>query len=325
MLLNDKEKQILYAIELDARVLPKELAETTQIPEHSIRYHVSKLTEKGIISLPRPIVDWNVLGLTHYTLFISLAQNTSKVRSAFVKLVTESSKVSWVFELGAEFNYGLTISVTSPKELSSFIHELSKLLGQAIIHRSFTMQISFCYFGRRYLDKAGKLRSPLIFSLDRKNVAIDEIDQKILHSLVNGRSKNHLELARALAVPPTTIDRRIKKLQEKNILRGFFYWIETNKLGILRYVLLINIRTMSAQFLKKLLAFAITDISITYLTECIGHWDFELGVEVFHSQNINLVVQRLHDGLGTEIQSIKVVPVMHYFKFRYIKSRNIFI
>ncbi|MCP4689581.1 MAG: Lrp/AsnC family transcriptional regulator [Desulfobacterales bacterium] len=61
---------------------------------------------------------------------------------------------------------------------------------------------------------------------------MDKIDQKILESLqTNAREKNSI-LARKLNMPPTTLTERIKKLEERGVIKGYRAVIDQKKLGL---------------------------------------------------------------------------------------------
>lgn len=61
---------------------------------------------------------------------------------------------------------------------------------------------------------------------------MDGIDRKILQSLkINGRKKN-AELARELDIPATTCQERIRRLEERGIIKGYEAIIDTEKLGL---------------------------------------------------------------------------------------------
>ncbi len=61
---------------------------------------------------------------------------------------------------------------------------------------------------------------------------MDEIDRKILESLqANARVKNST-LARELNMPPTTLKERIKRLEERGVIKGYRAVIDQKMLGL---------------------------------------------------------------------------------------------
>lgn len=65
-----------------------------------------------------------------------------------------------------------------------------------------------------------------------KNIyAIDQVDRKILESLESDSSKSVAEMSKSLGVAPATIYLRIKKLEKRNIIKGYKAILNKEALG----------------------------------------------------------------------------------------------
>ena len=78
MRLSDKEKLLLATVERKAGAPMKELTRDTGFREHTIRYHLKRLQERGVVSVKRPSINMNVLGFRHYTLLFSLSSEKQR-------------------------------------------------------------------------------------------------------------------------------------------------------------------------------------------------------------------------------------------------------
>ncbi len=60
---------------------------------------------------------------------------------------------------------------------------------------------------------------------------IDEVDKKILKFLVENSRATVRDIARRLDVSPSTVSRKIKRMEEENIIKGYVSIIEDEELG----------------------------------------------------------------------------------------------
>lgn len=315
--LSPRERLLLAVVELGAQLPYAEIARRLKTKEHTARYALLKLQEENIISLPRPIIDWNRLGIIHHSLFFSLGSKGIRGREKLLKVLHADPEVSWIFELGGEFHFGISLSVRDVRAMVDFLKKLSVQFGDVIFSKSLTTQVAFHYYGRRYFSPNIKGRSAVNFCIHQKTpIVIDEVDQAIIKGLTTEQYRSLREFSNRINIPHPTVDRRVRSLEQRGVIRGYFHWIDTDKLGVQRFVLLANARGLSSSFMTELLRYAEEELNVVYLTECIGEWDFEIGIEVDSSHAVSLLTQRLYERLGDSIQSLNVIPILKYFKYR---------
>ena len=314
--LSEKEKLILSTVELQATLSVEDLAKQCGLRTHTVRYHLQSLRLRGVLGAIRPIIDLNSLGYTHYTILCSINSHHHGLRNKLLKYLQTSERISWAFELGGEYHYGFSISA---KQLSHFDQELKFLshkFGNIFFNKSLSTQLSFHYYGRRYLSEKSQKRDSILFRLVDEPLELDDLDHRILSAMVSLEYSTMAGIARHLGEPLTTFERRRKRLEELGIIRGYFYWIDPKALLVQPYIVLIQTRGISIEFGSELQKYAERNPRVVYLTECLDEWDFEIGIEVSDSQQVTILTQRLYDQLASEITMIKVVPILNYLKFK---------
>ena len=60
---------------------------------------------------------------------------------------------------------------------------------------------------------------------------MDEIDRRILEGLLANARKKNTELARKLNIPPTTLQERIRRLEERGVVTGYRAVLDPEKMG----------------------------------------------------------------------------------------------
>ncbi len=316
MKLLSRDLSILSSIELRAEQPYQEISKLTGSKEHIVRYTIHKLNDLGVISQKRPIIGNEALGYFFTTLFFSLSSRKQKRKHELVEFLRSNPKVSWVFELGGDFQYGASFKVKHISEIRSFLELLAKKFGNIFFEKALSTQLSFIYFGRRYLSPSKSKRKAIYFSVDEVQQQLDATDQKVLDALTSDSALPKSQLAQAINVPLATFERRRIELERKGIIKGYFYWIDPDKLDVHSFIIMLFTQGISLDLKERLKACAEAETSVVYLTECMGQWDFELGVEVREAKEITRVTEKLYDLFPEEIRSIRVIPIINYLKVK---------
>ena len=81
------------------------------------------------------------------------------------------------------------------------------------------------------------------------------------------------------------------------------------------YRLLLATRGMSSELSSRLYNFAKEHPRILHYIECMGAWDYEMGVEVERSSDVTDIIRSLYEEFGAELQSIKFLQIFKHLKY----------
>ena len=117
MKLSEKEGLILCAIENRANASLASIARLTGIKEHAVRYHLQYLVEKGVILNRAPVIDTSLLGFSDFSVYLALASQSQDKLQNLLEAIARAHGVTWLAEIGGEFQYGLQFSVRSVRDI----------------------------------------------------------------------------------------------------------------------------------------------------------------------------------------------------------------
>ncbi len=316
MRISEKERTILACIEHQAEQSIKETQKQTGLRAHTISYSLNRLKTKGIILGKAPFINLYPLGLTDYTIYFSLPSNSKNSSQNFFDCLMNSPGVSWLAKLGGEFQVGIAICARRIEEVSKLLNEISKNFGNVFYQKSISVRVSFYAFGRKYLRS--KSNSPNILRsglFEYSDVEIGEIDHRILSGISNMEFTSQREAARKLGIPISTFQRKIQTLEASGIIEGYIYRLNFSKLNVQTYRFLIYARGINLSLTKRLYEFSKKHPQILHFIECLGAWDYEIGVEVEHSEDATNITQSLYEHFGSEFNSIKTLQIYRHMKY----------
>jgi DNA-binding Lrp family transcriptional regulator len=313
MKLSTRERDILCAAQLRPDATMAELRNLTGYREHSIRYVLQKASEQGITER-RCFMNLFRLGFTQYEIYFSLASEKKDTRAKVLAALAQSDMVSWAGELGGDYHYGLNVCARHISELSNFLDGLSQQLNLVYLDKAVAARLSLSFFGNKYLSKKIPTGAVLAYQANAGTVAIDEVDHRILSALAKHLPNSRRELSRLLALPFSTLEYRLRKLSEADIIKGFYYNLKPEALGAQTFLLLVTSKGFNQKLKTKFHEFCKNHPQISILIESIGSWDFEIAAEVENPRHALGLTQELHDAFSANIHSVKVLPCFGYTK-----------
>lgn len=304
MKLASKDGSIIVANQLNAEQSIPALAKSLKMPEHTVRYSLSKSMDSGTIK-KRCFLNLYALGFAQYQLYFSLR---GKSKEGFIKELSESDLVSWIGKLGGDFNYGANFCATSISDVYALLEKLSHNHGGAFLDKVFATRMAFTYFGNRYLSPSTEPLPPLSYAITDTIHSLDELDHILLKNLVTEASVSARHRARTLNIPQSTVDYRLRALEERGIISGYYYEVDPTKIGYSSYLVLISTRGISSLLYKAFLDFATKEKGIVILTQALGTWDFEFVIDASSPQEALLIYERLTEEFANYINWSKLLP-----------------
>jgi len=312
MIINDKEVKILLNFELNADKKTKDIAQKLNYKEHSVIYTLHKLKQEKLIEL-QPFIDMFALGYQDYALYFSHSLTNSEDIKKLDDYLVNHYLTSCVVKMGGDYNYGVMMYSKNIKNFLNFLEEVSQKFPNVFFHKSFSIRTSFTRFNRNYLNKETK-KEYIKMNYEQQE-KIDELDKQILNQLGKTPTQSDRTLAQIMNLPTSSINNRLRKLRQKKILRNNNYLVNTNKLNIHTYELFLYTKGLESQQKKELFDFYQREPHVIHFLECIGEWDFEIGIEAKSPEQAQMVINSLYEKFGNFLHTVKSIPIFSYHKY----------
>ena len=314
MKLNERSRKIIRTISLNADATIKEIGQMTKLPEHIVRWELDRLLEAEVIRRTA-FVDLCRIGYCFYAILFSISSSKNDLKHDLLKDLLESPEVAYLAQVGGDFQYHVVICCQQHIEVKQFLKKFSEQYQNIFFEKTISVHVDWTLFTRKYLAAAKprieELRSGEVY----EKIELSEQDKKILRGFANIQHRSKRDIARAMSIPLSTFDTRLKDLQAKQILKGFIYEVRPIDFGVELYVLLIYAKGVDPARKEDLYLFSKQHPNIIVFVECLGDWEYELNVEVENAEQITDLTQEIYELFGNSLISIKVVPILKRMKF----------
>lgn len=309
MKITSTQAKVLSSVCLQVDRVISDIAKECKLRPHVARYALHELARSEHVRA-FPIVNIHALGYTDFCVFLTLTSENRASRQRVLKFFAESPRTAWVAELSGEYHYTVSIFARDVFEVDAYFRALAEVAPGIVVEKSLAIRISWTTFRLKYLSNH---RSTLDYITRSRSEAIEQlgrIDHAVLRAISEHPFAPRSHQARAAGMPVTTFHHRVKGLQARGILLGTVYFVDTARMGIHTFRLLINAKISTENLTRLLWDFAHKHPNIVGFVHCLGAWDYELNVETLDPA----VLARIHDGIedlaGSQIRSIRAVSVL---------------
>ncbi len=149
---------------------------------------------------------------------------------------------------------------------------------------------------------------------------IDKKDILILKELdINSRQSN-AQIARKVKLGKDTINYRIKKLEEKGIITGYFPLVNYFKLGKQMIKLLIKFNNLGEKGEKNLAVFFQKYDQVVWFARTEGHYDLIVTIRFNDLKEIYKILEELKNNFPTNIKENKILlsPSFEFLSEKYL-------
>lgn len=313
MRLSPRDRSVLLHAQMQAEQPVSALRRSCPFQEHSIRYALQQARRNELIQ-PRCFIDLCRLGYSQFEVFFSLSATSRETGGQFIDALLHSQQVSFLGELGGDYQYGVNICAKNLREVSDFFDSLSEQYGEIFLEKAMAARMALFFFGNKYLADQKREVEQLHYRVRGDRVEIDQVDQSILYALANSSFPSRRQLAKQLSMPLSTLEYRIKRLEERKVIVGYYYHVDPSMLGMQSYMLLVCVKGINRRLKESFFEFCKSHPNIVILIHCLGNWDFEVVIDVANSHDIIAVTQQLREELGIALHFIKVLPFFNYLK-----------
>jgi len=317
--LSEQQAKILYALKLDADQELTTIAQRLNLTPKAVRYHLDGMLRSGVASYAH-FIDLYPLGIHYVNVYFSIAATERQLLELLIKRLIDSPYVTWLAHLGGDYHYGSAFAVRNFADLRAELIAILAQLQPLLFEKAINVHLSLKMLPPKMLGVHDAQTSIPEIQYGETTPApqLDLLGKQLIARLSSSPELSLRELSRALGVSVATISVRLKKLKEQRVYRGRWLRVRYDAFGYSTHKLLIFAREIAPEFTKALHAYCCRHRHIDYILECVGEWDFEIGLVVESMEIVNAVTQELYGTFGSAIRMIKSLPLLKVLKWHQV-------
>ena len=308
-----KDRKILYELDRDSRQSFRNIGRKVGLSKDVVAGRVKRLTEIGIIKRFFTYYDILQLGLNYLRFYIKFQYVTPDIKKEIIHHFMENDNVKYLFSTEGSYDLGVSMMVEAISDIYPLWKKTLERYGDYFLDQVFSAYMGELIYGHGFLLEGIKTleRVPLRRNLGR--VKIDDFDLNILKLLVSNSRIPTVEIAKKLNSNVTTINTRIKRLIELQVILGYTIEIDLDKIGyqVWKVDFYLSEYTKIHQIVKYL-----EKNPLLYCVDyTIGYADLEVEINVKNINDLHEIIEDLHSKFPKIIRKYSYFRGVKFYKW----------
>src|SRR5262249_32317995 len=150
-----------------------------------------------------------------------------------------------------------------------------------------------------------------------ERTALSAIDRNTLAAIVERPHAAQREVAASMKIALSTLQYRVRSLESRGIIGGWWHAVPAEALGVESCRLLVHLTHAHAETIRNLVSFCGEHPNVVYCMSTLGTWDFEIGIECARSSLTAGFVAELYEKFGDVARSVRVLGELEERKFQF--------
>jgi len=290
--LDKKDRKLISALSLNARLPPTELGKIIGLSKDSVRYRLKRLKEKGVIRDQALIVNPYVLGLRYNNLFLRLHALEEQKEQELIKFLVNHPFTLWCGLLHGSWDIGANFVTKNQEHFNLIVKEIREKFESIIVDFLSLENIKMTKYDN--LLESYRKESELSFGDKKRDVSfqaylkkpdatiydkvreLDKIDKLILFHLASKPDMSIADLSEELKISFNTVKNRIASLIEDKVILSFNPVFNVTSLGLMAFIILIETKTTkNEESIERVIK---SNPDVGYALKTHGGWDWQLYV-----------------------------------------------
>lgn len=293
--LDNKDMKILDIVADNGRLPYLQISRLARISKDRVRERLLRMEREKYIIKYTPFIDYSFLGFKVYHIYVKInpAHNAEK---SIQLLRLNPNVISTIFTFG---KYDLGIGVLA-KSKEDAVDKIRKDIGK--VKTCVLTSIEYDVYSM-HLTNAQAVK------IKKGRYHIDELDITILKELAADGRKSLVDIASSMHTSVEIIRYRLSTMLKQKVIRGFHARIHKNKLGLITYTFLMNVKKDTK--VKRIF----DRQNIYYGKRCFGKYNYVVSFHAKDTLELASTVKFIRQTLGDDLVSFDLLILMGWTKF----------
>ncbi len=311
------DRKILTELDKNARISYSELGKRIRVAKETVKYRITQLEKKSIISGYYTVVNFSKLGFVMYRPYIRLQNTSPKIEQDVINYLLQSKSVAIFYKTSGPFHIALGNWARSPWEYEVFWLSFKQRFGQHVSEHHLSLMTEYTEFSRTYfLPSEEKVVFNTIAKADVEK--LDALDLKLIYFLSNNARASLVEIAKKLDTSIITIRYHLKNLISRKIILGFRPILNLAALGLEYYK--VDLWFTNFNRAKEITQHILSHPSVVYTERTLVSSDLEFDVEIENFEKFIAVMDSFKAKFPDDIKDYKYYERIKNYKTNYVPS-----
>lgn len=315
-----KDRKILYHLDLDSRQSFSQIGKKVGLHKDVVAYRVKNLQEKGIIkNFYAHINHQRFTGYAPIRCYISYENISPDIRKEIIEYLVKSKYTPAVSTLEGSYDLVFFIRAKNFPEVYMFWEKMLKKYRNYISKKILSIYYHEVVYSLPFLldEKDRKKSNKIILSKwhDSGNIGeYDDLDYQICKLIYQNSRIPTIDIATKLNSTAVTIQNRIKKRTEKDMILGFRLNIDWAKLGYHHYKA--DIELKKSDNYDSIIRYVESNPNLLWSYKSLGYVDLEFVFLLNNAHQLHQIMEDISIKYPDSIKNYTYFSIMEVHKIQ---------
>jgi len=315
------DRELVFLCSENARTKMRYMSNMLKKSPQRLKYSLKTLEKEGIIKNAHCIFDYSYLGIMLFRVYFKGGYIGEKDKAEIIKKLIDNPYIVSIYELSGEFDLALELGAPNPSRFNKELKKIANLVPTLNNYKILLNVVTHLY-PRYYLLEGSSeityLEGEKIIGGDRAIENFNKNEFNIMKNLMINPKIRLTTLAKQSRLNIKTAISILKNLQNKKIIKGFKYVLDTNKLGVNKFRLFLKLHNISGEKEDALMDFMLKAREIVLVNKTVGDWDLEVDIESVDKIRIRYLITQIRENFKDLIETFNIIEFYTYYKRSYL-------
>ncbi|MBT4575349.1 Lrp/AsnC family transcriptional regulator [archaeon] len=313
------DRKLLYELNWNARQTHTAIAKKLRVSKQVVSYRIKQLEKQKIIKSYHAVIDWRKLGYNAIRIYLKWQNIDLKKEEEVYEEIRKDPLFMWSIRFEGDIDIAFYVWVKSIPEFAKKWFEFISKYKKYILKYEIYESVDMVHYPMKFLIDKYKAEE-LIIGREEK-VKFDDTDYEILKIVTEHGQTPITDIARRIKLTPKAAMYRLRNLQKKEIILGYYALLDETKLGYVFYKVDFYLNDMSK--IKEMNEYAKQHKNVVYRMRTIGGPDFEIEVVVKDVIEMKKIINEIREKFPNKINNYRFHRFEYSIKQIYLPGENI--
>lgn len=279
--LDIRDYKILSELDRNAKSSFNKIGRKLRLSPSVVERRVKNLITKGVIKNLKTVINYKKLGWTYYSIYVKFQNINEEKKKEIGKYLKNHPLTGQCVLCDGEWQLIYGFFSKDVFQVNKEIKKFNEKFGKYIKETQKVIHIGSHHYYRGYLlDKDTPREAEPFLGGQEKTIDINKNGLQLLNMLRNNARINSVNLSEELKTNLDSTRYKIKKLTESKIIQGTWLDINSERMGLNFYKVLLKLKNLNQTTERDMLDFLNNHKNVIRANNVFGSWDYFIDLEI---------------------------------------------
>ncbi|MFH1364524.1 MAG: Lrp/AsnC family transcriptional regulator [Candidatus Aenigmatarchaeota archaeon] len=314
-----RDLKLIYYTSENARMSLRKMSELLRKSPQRLKYAISTMKREGIIRDPFCIFDYSYFDLLLFRIYFRGGYTNDEQRRRILSELISNSHIVSIYEFTGDFDLTVEFASQNPTKFNREFKRLTSLIPTLNDYK-IVLNLATYICPKDYLLIDKDIQEIVVekIGMDRRKENFNKNENNVIKQMLTNPTLNLIEISKKCEINSKTAKSIMKTLLKREVVKGFKYVVDTNKIGLYKSRVFLRLHNMNNEIETNFMRYLLSIKEVVQINNTVGDWDMELDIEAFDKNKVKELIMKLREDFKEIVERFNVMDFYYDHKRSYL-------